>query len=293
MPVPTNWVPLPKTTVPPLTCRRLPFGVARVPLVVVKVRPAFWIPSVKFSAVIVPWLSILAVMVLAPPPPVPCKAVMAPLLVSVPLVTLSVALALVPSCVNSIVPALVNPLATVSAALPTPPILSVGVLPAPPRERFSMLTIPLSATVYEPARSIATLSVVIGTAPSLQFAGSVQLPPLALVQWITLDGATETSNAELVADVTPVPVATSVYPIPSVSMLRSAKVATPATAATGNVPVSVPPAGLLPIAMVTLSVALVARVPPASSSETSTAGEIATVAATALGSTEKASCVAT
>ena len=47
---------------------------------------------------------------------------MDPTFVSVPLVTVSVAPALNPSFVSSIVPALVNPLATVSAELPTPPM---------------------------------------------------------------------------------------------------------------------------------------------------------------------------
>ena len=120
MPLPVSWVPLPKTTVPPVICRRLPLGVARVPVVVVNVRPVFWTPSVKLSAVIVPWLSMLAVMVLPPEPPVPTWAVMSPVLVSVPPVTVSVAAALNPLFVSRIVPALVKPSDTVRAALPTP-----------------------------------------------------------------------------------------------------------------------------------------------------------------------------
>src|SRR3989442_292629 len=58
----------------------------------------------------------------------------------------------------------------------------------------------------------------------------------------------------LSAPVSPEAVARSVYPIPGRSMLRSEKVATPLTAATGFVPRSVPASGtpaLRPIAIVT------------------------------------------
>src|SRR5260370_1193305 len=59
----------------------------------------------------------------------------------------------------------------------------------------------------------------------------------------------------LVVPVSPAPVTASVYPVPALSTLRSANVATPATAARVVVPASLPPAGFVPIATVTLPVA--------------------------------------
>ncbi len=65
----------------------------------------------------------------------------------------------------------------------------------------------------------------------------------------------------LVAPVRVVADAVSVYPVPRVSMLMFAKVATPLTAATVVVPESVPLAGLTPIASVMLVVAVVTELP--------------------------------
>src|SRR5215212_9983769 len=75
-------------------------------------------------------------------------------------------------------------------------------------------------------------------------------------------------------------------------MDRLEKVATPATAATVAVPDSVPPDGLVPMAMVTLSVADVTVLPRASWMVTCTAGVIAAPAAVFDGCTLKASFAA-
>ncbi len=71
------------------------------------------------------------------------------------------------------------------------------------------------------------------------------------------------------------------------------KVATPFTAATGVVPLSVPLPGLLPSASVTKSVNPVATFPRASSARTFTAGLIWWLATVVLGCVPKTSCVVT
>src|SRR2546430_15017527 len=71
-------------------------------------------------------------------------------------------------------------------------------------------------------------------------------------------------KAVLVAPAGPVALAASVYPVPTLSILTFANVATPLTAATLVVPASVPPPGLLTIASPMLPVNGVAGVPRAS-----------------------------
>src|SRR5256884_199125 len=75
-------------------------------------------------------------------------------------------------------------------------------------------------------------------------------------------------------------------------MLRFAKVATPLTAATVVAPERVPLAGLVPIATVTLVVAVVTLLPWASWTATCMAGVIAAPAAVLLGCTVKTSFAA-
>src|SRR2546427_309424 len=75
-------------------------------------------------------------------------------------------------------------------------------------------------------------------------------------------------------------------------MLRSANVATPATAATDAVPESVPVPGLFPIVSVTAPAKPVAVFPCASCAVTRTAGVIAAPAAVAPGCTVKTSLAA-
>ena len=72
-------------------------------------------------------------------------------------------------------------------------------------------------------------------------------------------------------------------------MLRVEKVATPATAAMVRVPESVPPAGFVPIATVTLPVKPGTRLSIASRAVSCTAGAIVVPAATGLGCTVKES----
>ena len=95
-----------------------------------------------------------------------------------------------------------------------------------------------------------------------------------------------------VAPVSPPALAVSVYPPPELSMDRSLKVASPLTAATTNVPDSVPADGFVPMARVILSVAVGTRLPPASCTCTLTAGVIVAPGSVSEGSTLKASFAA-
>src|SRR5579862_1556895 len=92
-----------------------------------------------------------------------------------------------------------------------------------------------------------------------------------------------TLNAPLVAPVSPEALADSVYPVPAALMFRFENVATPATAATGDVPLNVPPDGLVPMAMLTELVAVVTRLPSESSMLTAIAGVIEFPETTLLG----------
>src|SRR5215467_6225163 len=74
-------------------------------------------------------------------------------------------------------------------------------------------------------------------------------------------------------------------------MLRSAKVATPATAATVVVPDSTPPEGFVPMATVMFPVNPVAVLPKPSRAVTCTDGVIVAPAATVDGCVVKTSCV--
>src|SRR5207249_945080 len=96
----------------------------------------------------------------------------------------------------------------------------------------------------------------------------------------------------LMAPVRLVAEAMRVYPLPALSILKFAKVATPLTAATVVVPERVPLAGLVPIATAMLLVAVVTMLPWASWIATCTAGVIAAPPAALLGCTVKASFAA-
>src|SRR5437870_11468132 len=101
------------------------------------------------------------------------------------------------------------------------------------------------------------------------------------------------SNGVLVIGPSPPPaLAVSVYPVPVLLILRSKNVATPLTAATGLVPLSVPPPGLAPSAKVTSPVKPVATLPRASSARTFTAGLIWRPAIVVLGGVPNTSCAA-
>src|SRR2546430_6975841 len=84
-------------------------------------------------------------------------------------------------------------------------------------------------------------------------------------------------------------VACSVYPAPALSMERSAKVATPATAATVFVPASAPPCVFVPNVITTLPVKLVTVFPWGSCAVTRTAGAIGAPAVVLPGGTVKTS----
>jgi len=127
-------------------------------------------------------------------------------------------------------------------------------------------------------------------------AGAMATPAVALLGWTLKTSCaaapTVTLNALLVAGVTPVAAAASVYPVPTLLMLRFAKVATPPTAVTPVVPARVPPPAFVPIATVTLLPNPVATLPCASSAVTWTAGAIVAPAVALLGSTLNTSCAA-
>ena len=124
-------------------------------------------------------------------------------------------------------------------------------------------------------------------APACAFAGGTEKP-----RWVAGGGGGAVMlNALLVAVVSCPELAVSVYPVPALSMLKSPKVAIPAAAATGIVPWSTPPDGLLPITSDTLPVNPVAVLPKASRAITLTAGIVAP-ACVALGCTVNASFAA-
>src|SRR5690349_10723385 len=100
------------------------------------------------------------------------------------------------------------------------------------------------------------------------------------------------SNPVLVTGPNPPPLAVNVYPVPVLFSLRSVKVATPPTPATGVVPINVAPPGLLARAMLTDPVNPDARFPSLSSARILTAGEIWCPATAGLGSIPNTSCVA-
>src|SRR5439155_6119936 len=97
-----------------------------------------------------------------------------------------------------------------------------------------------------------------------------------------------TSNGSLVARVSPPELAASVYWAPSLSMLRSANVATPFTASTPVVPYSVPPVGLLSTESVMRPAKLVTVFPALSKAATRTGGAIIPPTTAAVGCPTKA-----
>ena len=98
-------------------------------------------------------------------------------------------------------------------------------------------------------------------------------------------------NGALVAGVSAPDVAINVYPVAARSRLSPVKVAIPLTAATTRVPARVPPAGLLAMAITTVSVAVVTMVPAASRMAIWMAGVIGTPAVAVVGGTTKASAL--
>src|SRR2546422_309822 len=151
-----------------------------------------------------------------------------------------------------------------------------------------------SAAVTLPLNPVAVLPCASWTVTCT--AGVMAPPAVVLLGWTLKTSCvgvpTATLNAVLVAGVTPVAAAASVYPVPTLLMLRFAKVATPPTAVTPVVPARVPPPAFVPIATVTLLPNPVATLPCASSAVTWTAGAIVAPAVALLGSTLNTSCAA-
>src|SRR5512134_664758 len=120
------------------------------------------------------------------------------------------------------------------------------------------------ATVMVPVKLVAVLPsasrAVIWTAGVIGAPAAVVTGCTVKASWVAGPGVIE--NAALVAPVSPVAAAVSVYPVPASSMSSAAKVATPAAAATLVVPSSAPlPGGLVPMASVTEPVKPVAVLP--------------------------------
>src|SRR5207253_1713297 len=127
-------------------------------------------------------------------------------------------------------------------------------------------------------------------------AGVIAAPAVVLLgcpvntSWVALPAVM--LNAVDVGSVRPPLDATSVYPVPALSIESPENVATPLTAATVAVPDSVPPPGFVPIATVTFPVNPVAVFPCPSWAVTWTAGVIAAPAVVLLGCPVNTSCVA-
>src|SRR5947208_11949942 len=148
-----------------------------------------------------------------------------------------------------------------------------------------------SVTVTLPAKPVAVLpresNAVTRTAGLMVAPVVVVLGGAVTASWVAAPGAMVQPALVLLARSGVV--AASVYPSPALSMLRVEKVATPATAAMVRVPESVPPAGFVPIATVTLPVKPGTRLSIASRAVSCTPGAIVVPAATELGCTVKES----
>src|ERR1051325_5194963 len=154
---------------------------------------------------------------------------------------------------------------------------------APDPARIATVTLPVKVVIVWPSASRAvTWTAGVIFAPAVVVEGcAVKASEVALM-----------SNGVLVAPGSPAAFAVSVYPLPAWSMLRSANVATPATAATDVVPDNVPPDGFAPIATVTTPVNPVAVLPKPSRAVTCTAGVIVAPAEVIVGWAVNTTCVA-
>ncbi len=135
-----------------------------------------------------------------------------------------------------------------SAKLATPLTADTGVVPVNvPLAGLASIAIPIEAvddvTVLPCASWTRTC-----TGGAIGCPATVLLGCTAIANAVGVPGVT--AKAVLVTPVSGELAATSVYPVPVLSTVRSEKVATPATAFTVAVPPSVPPPGLVPIASV-------------------------------------------
>ncbi len=132
---------------------------------------------------------------------------------------------------------------------------------------FTAATVVVPPRVAPPglvASATVTLPVKLGTGfPAASSAltwtaGLIAAPATVLdgctvkASWVVVPGMM--SNAVLVTGAKPLALAVSVYPVPVLLRLKSKKVATPLTAATGVVPLRIAPPGFVPSATVTLPV---------------------------------------
>src|SRR5437773_918182 len=142
-----------------------------------------------------------------------------------------------------------------------------------------------SATVTVPVNPVAVFP---WASRAVTCTAGVMAAPAAALLGSTVNSSSVAApgvggNSTLVALLSPVAAAVSVYPVPALLMLRFANVATPLAAATVVVPASVPLPGFAPRAMVTLPLNPVAVLPWASCATTWTAGVIAAPARALLG----------
>src|SRR5512135_938206 len=125
----------------------------------------------------------------------------------------------------------------------------------PVPDAMATVTFPANeVTIFPDASCAVTCTAGVIAAPATVFTGGTVKATLVAVPTVTL-------NAALVAVGSDEALAVSVYPMPALSILSAENVATPATAATLVVPDSVPPLGLVPIAMVMVPVKPVATLP--------------------------------
>ena len=169
----------------------------------------------------------------------------------------------------------------------TPPTALTVVVP----ERVPPPGFVPSANVTAPVNAVAVLPLASRAVTTID--GDITLPAVPL-DGCVVKASVEVamSKAALVAPVTPVADATSVYPAPLLVSDRLLNDATPATAATVVVPTRVAWPGLVPIAMTTLPVNAVATLPKASSAETPTGGAITAPAPDVTGCAVKVSALA-
>jgi len=143
--------------------------------------------------------------------------------------------------------------------------------------RVSVTGSVLFDTVFPKASSIATATPgAIGWARSAKLGGWPVKPSFAAPAGVMV-------NVALVAVVSEPEEATSVYPLPALSIDRPGKLATPFTVLTVFVPESVPPLGFVAIATVTPYVGLGTALPKASSIATAIAGVSASPAVPSFG----------
>src|ERR1051326_1742017 len=159
-------------------------------------------------------------------------------------------------------------------------------VPAPGFAPIAAVTLPAKFVAVLPSAS-RTITWIAGArpAPPVEDVGSTVTASCAAAPGATANGTVETLGS-------PAEDTTSVYPLPTLSIVTSVNVAIPPTAATVFVPDKVPPAESTPIAIVTSPVKLVAVLPSESLAVTCTGGDISVPALTPFGCTVTASSTA-